>query len=359
MEAVQGLRKARFERETWTYFALLYLHNGRGSYLDSEPLGVLCLVTSARSKGCGSMYKWKPTCRQVIKHHNAGGVDVAFTCQDTIQVPATGNQEATSVPDWESCPIPSKDRKRFILYQQFWQLLKDPVYRSLRYGRRRAQKRSLRQKCEDYAVDSGVLYRKKEKERGEMEFLRVPRGVNKREQMLHSCHLSKESGHLGRDKTREKVSSRFFWKTLMKDVDKFVKTCDVCQSTNGAKFMKTAVPLHPIPIQPSVWHQVGIDLIGPLPKTERGNCYIITLIDYFSKWPEAEPIADKTPRWKMKVKVPDVRIVVSEIEKVIPFTRNKKPLLRVETGFLMSTCILLKLFFKNNSLPLMAGNQLF
>ena len=43
-------------------------------------------------------------------------------------------------------------------------------------------------------------------------------------------------GHLGRDKTREKVSSRFFWKTLMKDVDEFVKTCDVCQSTNGAKF---------------------------------------------------------------------------------------------------------------------------
>eukprot|EP00731_Ephydatia_muelleri_P035287 Em0112g2a len=31
MEAVQGLRKARFERETWTYFALLYLHNRRAS----------------------------------------------------------------------------------------------------------------------------------------------------------------------------------------------------------------------------------------------------------------------------------------------------------------------------------------
>ena len=37
-------------------------------------------------------------------------------------------------------------------------------------------------------------------------------------------------------------------------------------------------------------------LIGPLPKTERGNCYIITLVDYFSKWPEAELIADKTAR---------------------------------------------------------------
>ena len=28
----------------------------------------------------------------------------------------------------------------------------------------------------------------------------------------------------------------------------------------------------------------------------RGNCYIITLVDYFSKWPEAESIADKTAR---------------------------------------------------------------
>ena len=36
---------------------------------------------------------------------------------------------------------------------------------------------------------------------------------------------------------------------------------------------------------------VEIDLIGSLPKTERSNRYIITLVDYFSKWPEAEPIA--------------------------------------------------------------------
>ena len=61
-------------------------------------------------------------------------------------------------------------------------------------GYHKAQKRrSLRRKCEDYAVDSGVLYRKKEKERGEMEFLRVPRGVEERERILHSCHSSKES----------------------------------------------------------------------------------------------------------------------------------------------------------------------
>lgn len=35
-------------------------------------------------------------------------------------------------------------------------------------------------------------------------------------------------------------------------------------------------------------------MIGPLPKTKRGNRYIITLVGYFSKWLEAEPAADKS-----------------------------------------------------------------
>ena len=39
--------------------------------------------------------------------------------------------------------------------------------------------------------------------------------------------------------------------------------------------------------------QVGIDLVGPLPKTMRGNKYIVTQVDYFSKWPEAEAFPDK------------------------------------------------------------------
>ena len=39
--------------------------------------------------------------------------------------------------------------------------------------------------------------------------------------------------------------------------------------------------------------QVGIDLIGPLPVTPRGNKYVVTLVDYFSKWPEASALPDK------------------------------------------------------------------
>ena len=40
--------------------------------------------------------------------------------------------------------------------------------------------------------------------------------------------------------------------------------------------------------------QVGIDLMGSLPTTDRGNRYTVTLVDYFSKWPDAAPLPDKT-----------------------------------------------------------------
>lgn len=35
---------------------------------------------------------------------------------------------------------------------------------------------------------------------------------------------------------------------------------------------------------------VAVDILGPFPVTERGNCYILVAMDYFTKWPEvAEP----------------------------------------------------------------------
>ena len=65
-----------------------------------------------------------------------------------------------------------------------------------------------------------------------------------------------------------------------------VGSCDKCQH-NNKKLQKAAGGFHPIPVEPKLWHQVGMDLMGPMPETPRGNRYIITLTDYFSKWAEA------------------------------------------------------------------------
>ena len=46
--------------------------------------------------------------------------------------------------------------------------------------------------------------------------------------------------------------------------------------------------------------QVGIDLIGPLPLTENGNRYIVTLADYFLKW----SVAACTTKWEWQICLP-------------------------------------------------------
>ena len=52
--------------------------------------------------------------------------------------------------------------------------------------------------------------------------------------------------------------------------------------------------LHPVPVKPEVWSLVGMDLIGPLKKTKKGNQYILTMTCYFSKYVEALPLPDKS-----------------------------------------------------------------
>ena len=63
-------------------------------------------------------------------------------------------------------------------------------------------------------------------------------------------------GHLGRDKTYKKIAERFYWKLLWDDVEECVRTCNICQRNNDAKFSKQGAALHPIPVKPEVWRQV-------------------------------------------------------------------------------------------------------
>lgn len=72
-----------------------------------------------------------------------------------------------------------------------------------------------------------------------------------------------------------------------------IKSCAVCQRQNY-KLQKTSAALHPISVEGEAWHQLGMDLVGPLHTTPRGNKYIMTITDYYTKWAEAEPLQDKS-----------------------------------------------------------------
>ena len=50
--------------------------------------------------------------------------------------------------------------------------------------------------------------------------------------------------------------------------------------------LPTGVPWKP-------FDKIAINLVGPLMKSYMGNVYILTMIDLFSRWPEAVGISDK------------------------------------------------------------------
>ena len=66
--------------------------------------------------------------------------------------------------------------------------------------------------------------------------------------------------------------------------------CRACQFQGKPKKNNE---LHPILIG-EPWERIGIDIVRPLPVTERENRYIVTCIDYMTKWAEAKPLPDKT-----------------------------------------------------------------
>ncbi|KAJ8957235.1 hypothetical protein NQ318_007799 [Aromia moschata] len=41
------------------------------------------------------------------------------------------------------------------------------------------------------------------------------------------------------------------------------------------------------------FERVVVDILGPLPVTDRGNKYLMVVMDYFSKWPEAVPLPNQ------------------------------------------------------------------
>lgn len=88
-------------------------------------------------------------------------------------------------------------------------------------------------------------------------------------------------------KTYDRICNNFYWPGLYGDVRRFCKSCDICQRTVHKGKLPLA-PLGKMPLIDTPFRRVAIDLIGPLkPKTEEGHSYILTMVDYATRYPEA------------------------------------------------------------------------
>jgi hypothetical protein len=94
---------------------------------------------------------------------------------------------------------------------------------------------------------------------------------------------------LKRDKA---LATQFAELTLTDYVTQFIKQCPVCQ-----KLSTLHVPIQARAFTTATYepHQrLNVDTIGPLPSDADGNCYILVLIDTFTRWIELYPIKTVT-----------------------------------------------------------------
>ena len=109
-----------------------------------------------------------------------------------------------------------------------------------------------------------------------------------RKTVLKLGHTIPLAGHLGKNKTQDRILQRFYWPTVYRDVAQYCKSCVACQKAAGRR--GPHAPLIPFPIIGEPFERVAMDIVGPLPRSRHGHCYILVLCDYATRYPKAIPL---------------------------------------------------------------------
>ena len=110
------------------------------------------------------------------------------------------------------------------------------------------------------------------------------------------------AGHFATDATFDQINKLYLWKGMYRDVKNYINACTICQQNIG---QKQKIPMHPLSVG-FPFDKVGIDLVGPLPKTRLGNRYIVVATDYLTKWPEAFTVPDHTVKTVAQILVTEI-----------------------------------------------------
>lgn len=131
-----------------------------------------------------------------------------------------------------------------------------------------------------YVLKDGLLFRKDG-------CLVVPGELRKT--MLMECHTKPHAGHLGRRKTLARLKyMKLCWKGMTQTVRSFVRACKVCQKSKPCYQKKPGKMLSTTSSKP--WEIVGVDLMGPFPKSYGGHEYILVAVDHYTKFTEVIPL---------------------------------------------------------------------
>lgn len=99
--------------------------------------------------------------------------------------------------------------------------------------------------------------------------------------------------HQGMMRTKQRLRDLYWWPGMDCQVENAIKSCSTCLQHDKTANTHVA-PLCPVPTPTTAWEKLAIDVVGPLNIAPQGCRYAMTLIDYYSKWPEIAFAPDVT-----------------------------------------------------------------
>lgn len=104
-------------------------------------------------------------------------------------------------------------------------------------------------------------------------------------------HDSSVSGHSGFLRTYKRIRENYKWKHMKTDIKNLIKSCQSCQ-INKTNHKPGKAPMEITTTSHFPFQRLGLDIVGPLPVTEQGNRFILTMQDDLTKYSYAVPIPD-------------------------------------------------------------------
>ena len=100
-----------------------------------------------------------------------------------------------------------------------------------------------------------------------------------RTELINRHHNNPLAGHFGIEKTRELIAQKYYWPTLRRDVEDYVKGCDVCLASKAVRH-KPYGDLQSLPIPTHRWKDLSMDFVTGLPILTdwKGDSYDLILV---------------------------------------------------------------------------------